>query len=106
MAIERTKTKILATLGPASSSEEMILKLVDAGVNGFRLNFSHGDKDYYSKLFNSINHVCEAKKLPIPIIQDLQGPKIRIGKLKEEKVIIKDESKCLQKWCPKLIVKV
>ncbi len=89
MAIRRTKTKILATLGPATDSEEMILQLVDAGVNGFRLNFSHGDKDYFDNLFRIINNVCEERKLPIPIIQDLQGPKIRIGKLKKDKVKIK-----------------
>ncbi|MCF6270738.1 MAG: pyruvate kinase [Melioribacteraceae bacterium] len=89
MAINRTKTKILATLGPSTDSEEMILHLVDAGVNGFRLNFSHGDKEYFNNLFEKINLVCEARKLPIPIIQDLQGPKIRIGKLKKEKIKIK-----------------
>jgi len=88
MAIIRTKAKILVTLGPASDSEEKILQLVDAGVNGFRLNFSYGDKEYFKKLFANINHVCEARKLPIPIIQDLQGPKIRIGKLKKEQIVI------------------
>ncbi|MBU0472551.1 MAG: pyruvate kinase [Bacteroidetes bacterium] len=88
MAIIRTKTKILATLGPASDSAELILKLVDAGANGFRLNFSHGDKNYFNHLFEIINNVCEARKLPIPIIQDLQGPKIRIGKLKKDKIEI------------------
>ncbi len=88
MAIKRTKTKILATLGPASDSKEKILQLVDAGVNGFRLNFSHGDKEYFDNLFEIINDVCEIRKLPIPIIQDLQGPKIRIGKLKKEKIKI------------------
>ncbi len=89
MAVKRTKTKILATLGPASDREEKILNLVDAGVNGFRLNFSHGDKDYFDSLFEIINNVCEERKLPIPIIQDLQGPKIRIGKLKKDKIKIK-----------------
>jgi len=89
MAIRRTKTKILATLGPSTDSEEKILQLVDAGVNGFRLNFSHGDEEYFKTLFERINLVCEARKLPIPIIQDLQGPKIRIGKLKKEKIKIK-----------------
>ncbi|MDA3861128.1 MAG: pyruvate kinase [Melioribacteraceae bacterium] len=89
MAIKRTKAKILATLGPATDSEERILKLVDAGVNGFRLNFSHGDKEYFDNLFGIINRVCETRKMPIPIIQDLQGPKIRIGKLKKDVVKIK-----------------
>jgi len=89
MAVRRTKTKILATLGPSTNTEEMLLKLVDAGTNGFRLNFSHGDKKYFDKLFEMINNVCETRRLPIPIIQDLQGPKIRIGNLKKEKINIK-----------------
>jgi len=87
--MERTvKTKILATIGPASDSVEMLKKLVDAGVSAFRLNFSHGDQDYFTELFNKIHSVCEERKLPIPIVQDLQGPKIRIGKLKQDAIEI------------------
>ncbi|VAX29825.1 Pyruvate kinase [hydrothermal vent metagenome] len=87
--MQQAKVKILATIGPASDSEEMLLQLIDAGVNAFRLNFSHGDKKYYERLFNLIHSVCENRKLPIPIIQDLQGPKIRIGKLEKDKIKIK-----------------
>ncbi|MBK7978652.1 MAG: pyruvate kinase [Ignavibacteriae bacterium] len=78
------KTKILATIGPSSDSEENLLSLVDEGVNAFRLNFSHGDKEYFTKLFKRIYNVCEKKKLPITIVQDLQGPKIRVGKLEKD----------------------
>ncbi len=77
------KTKILATIGPATDNKEMLMKLIDAGVNAFRLNFSHGDEDYFTNLFNIIHDVCESSKMPIPIIQDLQGPKIRVGKLEK-----------------------
>ncbi len=88
--IERTvKTKILATIGPASDSEEMLLALIDSGVNAFRMNFSHGNEDYFTDLFNKIHNVCEKRKLPIPIVQDLQGPKIRIGQLEEPSIEIK-----------------
>ena len=82
------KTKILATLGPASDSKEMMLKLIDEGVNAFRMNFSHGDEEYFTNLFNRIHDVCETRKMPIPILQDLQGPKIRIGKLEKEEIEI------------------
>jgi len=85
----QTKVKILATIGPASDSEEMLLQLIDAGANAFRLNFSHGDKEYYERLFNLIHTVCKRRQLPIPIIQDLQGPKIRIGQLEKPKIKIK-----------------
>jgi len=78
------KTKILATIGPASDSEEMLNSLIDSWVSGFRLNFSHGNEEYFEKLFERIYNVCEKRKLPIPIIQDLQGPKIRIGNLESD----------------------
>ena len=87
--IRHSKAKILATIGPSSDSEEMLLKLIDAGASAFRLNFSHGDKEYFDRIFTLINKICEARQLPIPILQDLQGPKIRIGKLENEKIKIK-----------------
>lgn len=86
------KTKILATIGPSCDSEDQLLNLIDAGASGFRLNFSHGDEDYFSNLFNTIYNVCGKRKVPIPILQDLQGPKIRIGKLEKDKIKIKDGS--------------
>jgi len=86
------KTKILATIGPSSDSEESLSSLVDEGVNAFRLNFSHGDKDYFTELFKRIHNVCEKKKLPIAIIQDLQGPKIRVGKLESEFVLLETDN--------------
>ena len=85
----QTKVKILATIGPSCDSEEMLLKLIDSGASAFRLNFSHGDEEYFTNLFGLINGVCEKRKMPIPIVQDLQGPKIRIGKLEREKIKIR-----------------
>jgi pyruvate kinase len=82
------KTKILATIGPASDNKKMLLGLIDAGVNALRMNFSHGDEDYFTNLFNTIHEVCETRKMPIPILQDLQGPKIRVGKLEESQIEI------------------
>ncbi len=86
--IRNIKTKILATIGPATDSKEQLSALIKAGVSAFRLNFSHGDKIYFEDLFYKINEVCEESKRPIPILQDLQGPKIRIGALKEPEIEI------------------
>ena len=51
---KHTKAKILATIGPASDSEEVLLQLIDSGASAFRLNFSHGDKEYFDGIFNLI----------------------------------------------------
>lgn len=74
-------TKIVCTLGPASSSEEMIAKLIDAGMNVARLNFSHGDHATHAKNISFIRKISKEKNIPIAILQDLQGPKIRTGTL-------------------------
>ncbi|MCX7797090.1 MAG: pyruvate kinase [Melioribacter sp.] len=82
------KTKILVTIGPATDKKEILEKVIDAGADGFRLNFSHGNHDYFEKIFNLINDICVEKSLPIPILVDLQGPKIRIGDLSEPEIEI------------------
>src|SRR5262245_61737452 len=73
------RTKIVCTIGPASDSEEMIAKLIAAGMNVARLNFSHGTSDYQRDLIRRIKRVRKALNKPVAILQDLQGPKIRIG---------------------------
>ncbi len=75
------RTKILVTLGPATDSTEMIRKLVQAGIDGVRLNFSHGSYDFFEKLLNNINETCIEENTPLAVLVDLQGPKIRIGEL-------------------------
>ncbi len=77
------RTKIVCTIGPATESEEMIEKLVMAGMNVARINFSHGTHDYLHKLVQRIKRVRSRVKKPVAILQDLQGPKIRIGVIKE-----------------------
>lgn len=74
-------TKILATLGPASDSREKIIELISAGIDGVRLNFSHGNHDYYDMVFKNVNDACVVTSEPIAILIDLQGPKIRVGEL-------------------------
>lgn len=76
------RTKILATLGPATNSPEKIKALIEAGANGFRLNFSHGS---YEERLDQIKWIRDASRQigrPVAILQDLQGPKIRLGALK------------------------
>jgi pyruvate kinase len=75
------KTKILCTLGPATSSVEEIEKLIDSGADGLRMNFSHGDYPFFEKLFDNIHTACVEENTPVSILIDLQGPKIRVGEL-------------------------
>ena len=75
------KTKILATLGPQSSSTQTIKNLIEAGVDGVRLNMSHGTYEFYDELFENIHTSCLELNSPLAILVDLQGPKIRIGEL-------------------------
>lgn len=89
MGIIFKRTKILATLGPATNTPEMIEKLLEAGVNGIRLNFSHGT---YEEREEQIPWIREASKKvgkPVAILQDLQGPKIRLGALKDNHFEVK-----------------
>src|SRR5436190_19800538 len=73
------RTKIMGTIGPASDTEEMITKLIAAGMNVARLNFSHGTSDYQRDLIRKIKRVRKALNKPVAVLQDLQGPKIRVG---------------------------
>ncbi len=73
------RTKIIATLGPATSSYEAILKLIKAGANGIRLNFSHGTYEEREQQIKWIRQAATEYGKPVAIIQDLQGPKIRLG---------------------------
>jgi len=75
------KTKIVATVGPASESEEMLLALAKAGVNVFRLNFSHGDHQEHLVRLERIRKNNKEHNLNCAILQDLQGPKIRVGQM-------------------------
>src|SRR2546423_4704557 len=73
------RTKIIATLGPACSSEEIITRLLTSGVDVFRLNFSHGTADERRRLIDIIRHTATDLGKYVPIMGDIQGPKLRIG---------------------------
>ena len=88
-------TKIIATLGPASEALETIVQLIEAGVSIFRINFSHGTFEEYDRLLNTVRRASEQTGLPIAVLGDLSGPKIRVGEvvpngiyLKEDKLVV------------------
>lgn len=82
------RTKILATLGPSSNTKEKIEQLVEAGVNAFRLNFSHGAHEDVQKLIDIIREIEAERDLHLALIGDLQGPKIRIGSFVQDSIAI------------------
>jgi pyruvate kinase len=94
MIVDR-RTKIVATIGPASSSREMLQKLVEAGLSVARLNFSHGTHKDHLQVLQDLRSISAKEKAPITILQDLQGPKIRIGKVKNGLIHLTDGEKII-----------
>lgn len=82
------RTKIVATLGPASAKKEILLQMITKGVDVCRLNFSHGSQEDHLKVINTINEINAEHPFNVGILADLQGPKIRIGKMKEGGAIL------------------
>ena len=87
--VDHQNTKIVATVGPASNSYSMLLNLVKAGVDVFRLNFSHGNHEDHLEVINHINYINEKYGLHVSILADLQGPKLRVGKIENNALEIK-----------------
>ncbi|MBK0382194.1 pyruvate kinase [Pedobacter sp. SD-b] len=83
MKIIQKKTKIVATLGPASSNKDVLLSMIKAGVDVCRLNFSHGKVEDHQKVIDTIREINKKYKTNVGILADLQGPKIRIGLVKD-----------------------
>jgi pyruvate kinase len=83
---KRSKTKIVATVGPASESKEILRRMALAGVSVFRLNFAHGDWAWHDTVFQRIRAVSEELQVPLAILQDLGGPKLRLGELPGDKL--------------------
>jgi pyruvate kinase len=86
------KTKIIATLGPASSSKEMIKKLIKSGVDVFRVNFSHATHDEVERIVDDVNDLRKELGSNVTLLGDLQGPKIRIGELENNIELKKNQS--------------
>jgi len=83
------KTKIVATLGPSSSSDEMLARMITAGVNVVRLNFSHGNAEEHIKRAEIVRNIAVKLGRPVGVLCDLQGPKIRIGRFELGKITLK-----------------
>ena len=77
------RTKILATIGPATNSAQMIFDIIMAGVNGCRLNCSHGSNEERDQQIKWIRAAAARKGRSVAILQDLQGPKIRLGEIRD-----------------------
>src|SRR3990172_7967268 len=73
------RTKIVCTIGPASSKPEVISRLIDAGMDVARLNFSHGTLEEHGEVIRTVRELSGKKNRPVAILQDLQGPKVRLG---------------------------
>ncbi|WP_432822497.1 pyruvate kinase [Trichloromonas sp.] len=82
------RTKIVATLGPASESEAMLLALMEAGADVFRLNFSHGDQAGKTVLIKRLRDLSIQRRQAVAILADLQGPKIRTGRMKDGELLL------------------
>src|SRR5690348_12677879 len=80
------RAKIVATVGPACASPDMLKALFLAGVDTFRLNFSHGTQENHAKVHAAIRALEQEVRRPIGILMDLQGPKIRVGTLRDGKI--------------------
>ena len=83
------KTKIVCTIGPASQSEGVLRRLIQEGMDVARLNFSHGSHDSHAEAFNRLRKLSRSLKKPLAVLQDLQGPKMRIGALKDGQALLK-----------------
>ena len=90
LALQWRRTKIVATLGPASDSAKMINQLLKAGVNVVRLNMSHGDHDGHRRVFKRVRTAAKRQKRNVAILMDLCGPKIRTGVFRDSQILLVD----------------
>lgn len=83
------RAKIVATIGPSTQSRENLKKAIEAGMNVARLNFSHGSHENHLQVLESVRSLSREMSAPVAILQDLQGPKVRVGKFKDGKIEIR-----------------
>jgi pyruvate kinase len=95
------RTKIIATLGPATADKDIIERLILLGVNVFRLNFSHGDYDFHAKLIKDARSAAEKLNRPIALLQDISGPKIRVKPMEPHWLVENDLLHLWKKTPPK-----
>jgi pyruvate kinase len=90
--LQKTRTRVVATLGPATSSEAMLRRIIRAGVDVVRLNFSHGTREFHKSLVVKVRKISAELKEPVAILQDLSGPKMRVGTLENDCVRLRSGS--------------
>jgi pyruvate kinase len=91
----KTRTKMICTIGPSVHSYEKICELIDVGMNGARLNFSHGTHEDHAKVIEKLKKARDEKQISLAIILDTKGPEVRVGLFKEEKIHLKDKQRIL-----------
>ena len=91
MATDKRRTKIVATMGPVSSTHDRLRELVDAGVDAIRLNLSHGNHQTHAAGAGVVREIQQETGKPLALIADLQGPKLRIGDLDVPRVLLKGD---------------
>ena len=87
---KNTCTRILATIGPATATDEKIAELIDAGVDAFRFNFSHGTHKEHKQRLSVVRKLAKQKGRYIAVVADMQGPKLRVGEFKDKKVVLEE----------------
>ena len=85
-----SQTKIIATLGPASSSKNILSQMIYEGVDVFRINFSHSSKEEYLRLINLIKELNQELGTNVAIMADLQGPKLRVGEIENNLIKLEE----------------
>src|SRR3974377_792585 len=93
MAGPLRRTKIVATIGPASNSPEVIRQLILAGMDVARLNFSHGSYEDHARTVSILRTVSKQLDAPVTVLQDLQGPKIRVGRLPGGEIALHEDER-------------
>jgi pyruvate kinase len=100
-----TRAKIVATLGPASEAPECVKRLIEAGVSVFRFNFSHGDLAQHAKRLQTVRSASEEMGVPVAVLGDLPGPKIRVGKVPAPGITLEQGHEvCLRRAIPEAFV--
>ncbi len=90
--IGQRSTKVVATIGPACAAVSVLREMIRAGLDVARFNFSHGGADFNLELLEKVRKAAQAEKKPVAIMQDLQGPKLRVGELPREGITLREES--------------
>ena len=85
------KAKIVCTIGPASAQLDTLDRLIDHGMNAARLNFSHGTHASHASAIKTIREAADQRRAPVAIIQDLQGPRIRVGEVADDGILLREQ---------------